>query len=128
MLLILTLFFMGQEPRWRAALAERVSGARAFFGKLILPSLPLAGLLALAGILVQVRAVFWPLLVASTPELYTTNLVLLMMRAQYVQSWSSMAAVLLRFELPVLLFFTIALVAFHFHLDRLSLTTDHTRR
>ncbi|MFI9595173.1 carbohydrate ABC transporter permease [Nonomuraea sp. NPDC052265] len=60
-LLVLTLLCKG--------LAER--NDRDFFGGVLLPSLPMAGVLAGAVTLVNAQDVLWPLLVAQTPELFT---------------------------------------------------------
>ncbi|YCK36661.1 carbohydrate ABC transporter permease [Actinomadura sp. ATCC 39365] len=60
-LLVLTLLCKG--------LAER--NDRDFFGGVLLPSLPMAGVLAGAVTLVNAQDVLWPLLVAQNPELFT---------------------------------------------------------
>ncbi|MFF4193411.1 hypothetical protein [Nonomuraea sp. NPDC001831] len=60
-LLVLTLLCKG--------LAER--NDRDFFGGVLLPSLPMAGVLAGAVTLVNAQDVLWPLLVAQSPELFT---------------------------------------------------------
>ncbi|MGW2160208.1 carbohydrate ABC transporter permease [Nonomuraea sp. NPDC001699] len=60
-LLVLTLLCKG--------LAER--NDRDFFGGVLLPSLPMAGVLAGAVTLVNAQDALWPLLVAQTPELFT---------------------------------------------------------
>ncbi|MFI7468280.1 carbohydrate ABC transporter permease [Nonomuraea sp. NPDC049646] len=60
-LLVLTLLCKG--------LAERDD--RDFFGGVLLPSLPMAGVLAGAVTLVNAQDVLWPLLVAQSPELFT---------------------------------------------------------
>src|SRR5690606_37569446 len=46
MLVVLTVFFKGHEPKWRQARAEGMPAVRAFFTKLFIPSLPLAGFMA----------------------------------------------------------------------------------
>ncbi|MEU1389639.1 MULTISPECIES: sugar ABC transporter permease [unclassified Nonomuraea] len=60
-LLVLTLLCKG--------LSER--NDRDFFGGVLLPSLPMAGVLAGAVTLVNAQDVLWPLLVAQSPELFT---------------------------------------------------------
>ncbi|MFI6923369.1 carbohydrate ABC transporter permease [Nonomuraea spiralis] len=66
-LLVLTLLCKG--------LAER--NDRDFFGGVLLPSLPMAGVLAGAVTLVNAHDVLWPLLVAQSPELFTVPVTLL---------------------------------------------------
>ncbi|HEX4811925.1 MAG TPA: sugar ABC transporter permease [Nonomuraea sp.] len=50
-------------------LAER--GNRDFFGSVVLPSLPMAGILAGAVALVNAQSLYWPLLTAQDPDLFT---------------------------------------------------------
>lgn len=64
-LLVLTLLCGG--------LAER--GDRDFFSGVVLPSLPMAGILAGAVALVNAQDLFWPLLVAHEPDLWTAPVV-----------------------------------------------------
>lgn len=61
-LLVLTLLCRG--------LSERAG--RDFFGGVLMPSLPMAGLLVGAVTLVNAHDLLWPLLVAQQPELFTT--------------------------------------------------------
>ncbi|MFG2072986.1 carbohydrate ABC transporter permease [Nonomuraea maritima] len=61
-LLVLTLLCRG--------LSERAG--RDFFGGVVLPSLPMAGILAGAVTLVNAHDLLWPMLVAQEPELFTT--------------------------------------------------------
>jgi ABC-type glycerol-3-phosphate transport system permease component len=120
-LFILTLFFKGQEPGWRAALAEGQSSAKAFFSALILPSLPLAILLACASLLFSMQDLLWPLLVSSKPDRLTMVLVL----AYLARSGAPMpvlAASIVLFGLPVFLFFFLVFGLFQaLYLDRLAL-------
>ncbi|NUP01030.1 MAG: sugar ABC transporter permease [Nonomuraea sp.] len=60
-LLVLTLLCKG--------LAERNQGD--FFGAVLLPSLPMAGVLVVAVTLMNAQDALWPLLVAQRPELFT---------------------------------------------------------
>lgn len=120
-LFVLTLFFKGQEPRWRAALAEGQSPAGAFFTKLILPSLPLALLLACASFLVGLQGLLWPLIAAVGPESLTANLAL--MRLAYAElPWSVRAAALTLFGLPPFAFFFLTFGLFQLlYMDHLAL-------
>jgi len=58
-LFVLSLFFRGQSARWRAY------PTTGFFGAVVLPSLPLAVLLAGAVVLMDGQGVLWQLIVSS---------------------------------------------------------------
>jgi ABC-type glycerol-3-phosphate transport system permease component len=122
MLFILTLFFKGQESHYRTAITAGESKATAFFRRLILPSLPLAALLAAALLLVNVQAFFWPLVVASSPEHHTFTVALLMLRGQFQTAWPILAAGITLFQLPTFLFFFVVFGLLQvLYLDRLIL-------
>jgi ABC-type sugar transport system permease subunit len=120
-LFILTLFFKGQEPGWRVALAEGQSPVKAFFSALILPSLPLAVLLACGSLLVGMQDLLWQLLVSVSPDGWTMPLVLTSLRQSSV-SMPILAASVVLFGLPTFLFFFLAFGLFQaLYLDRLAL-------
>ncbi len=122
-LFILTLFFKGQEPKWRAALAEGQSPVKAFFSALILPSLPLTILLACASLLLSVQDLLWPLLVLVTPDGWTMPLLLSHLRQAGI-STQMMAPSTVLFGLPTFLFFFFVFGLFQaLYLDRLALVT-----
>ena len=123
-LFIMTLFFKGQEPGWRAALAKGQSSAKAFFSTLILPSLPLAILLACLSLLFSMQELLWPLLVAAAPERWTMVLVLSSLIQRGVPIPVLAASVVL-FGLPVFLFFFLVFGLFQaLYLDRLALVAE----
>ena len=123
MLFILTLFFKGQEPKWRAAQAEG-QGAKSFFTKLILPSLPLAALLASAAFLIGLQDLLWPSVASNTLTTMTLTTMLLRLRADLVTGWPMLAAALTLIELTTFTFFFLVFSAFQFlYLDRLALVT-----
>jgi ABC-type glycerol-3-phosphate transport system permease component len=120
-LFILTLFFKGQEPRWRAALVEGQSPAKAFFSILIVPSLPLAILLACASLLFSMQDLLWPLLVLVSPEKWPASLVLTFL-SQSGTPAPALAASIVLFGLPAFLFFFLVIGLFQaLYLDRLAL-------
>jgi len=124
MLFILTLFFKGQEPHWRAARAEGQGVVRAFLLKFVLPSLPLVALLASVALLVGLQDLLWPLLVVTKLENMTISGMLLRLRADLITGWPMLAAALTLFEWPTFAFFFLVLGAFQFlYLDRLALVT-----
>ena len=123
-LFILTLFFKGHEPKWRAAQAEGQPPVSAFFTELVRPSLPLVLLLACVSLLVGLQDLLWPLIVARGPETFTVNLALAQLRASVDLSWLMLAAAVVRFELPTFLFFFLAFGLIQaLYLDRLALVT-----
>jgi len=123
MLFILTLFFKGQEPKWRAAQAEG-QGAKIFFTKLILPSLPLVALLASAAFLIGLQDLLWPSVASNTLTTMTLSTMLLRLRAGLTTGWPMLAAAITLFELPTFAFFFLVLGALQFlYLDRLALVT-----
>jgi ABC-type sugar transport system permease subunit len=120
-LFILTLFFKGQEPRWRAALAEGQSPVKAFFSALILPSLPLTALLACVSLLFGMQDLLWPLLVLNIPDRWTMPL-LLSHLSQAGISLPTLVPSIVLFGLPAFLFFFPAFGLFQaLYLDRLAL-------
>lgn len=123
-LFILTLFFKGQEPGWRMALAEGQSPVKALFIKLILPSLPLVALLACASFLAGLHDLLWPLIAGAGRESLTANVVLLYLRNSPTLSWSMLAAAVTLFGLPAFLFFFLIFGLLQaLFLDRLALVT-----
>jgi hypothetical protein len=119
-LFILTLFFKGQEPRWRAAQAEGQPGA--FFRTLILPSLPLAALLALALILVEMRALLWPLVAATNQVYFTSSVALVMISSAFTSDWPTLMAAVVALGLPFFLLFLLGFSVFQaLYLDRLAI-------
>lgn len=120
-LFILTWFFKGQEPGWRAALAEGQSSAGAFFSELILPSLPLAILLACASLLFSMQDLLWPFLVFASSDKWTLTVVLAYLSQSGVPM-PTLAASIVLFGLPMFLFFFLVFGLFQaLYLDRLAL-------
>jgi hypothetical protein len=126
MLVILTLFFKGQEPRWREATVRGKSSLAAFFKELVLPSLPLALLLGLADMFIQMRDLFLPLIVAFKPSSFTFSVLVRILRGQSgPNAWPLISHAFLLFEVPAFIVLTLALWAFQlFYLDRLTLSAE----
>jgi len=123
-LFILTLFFKGQEPKWRAAQSEGRSAVSGFFTHLILPSLPLVLLLTCVSFLVGLQDLLWPLIAGTGPEAFTANVALLYLRGSAGPSWPVLAAAIVRLGLPAFLFFFLVFGLFQaLYLDRLALVT-----
>jgi ABC-type glycerol-3-phosphate transport system permease component len=122
---MLTLFFKGQAPRWEAAQTEGQTASSAFFRHLLVPSLPLAALLAGVAIFWGLQNLLWPLIVASTPDRMTimTALLRLSMEAG-MEGIPVVAAAIALLWLPVAILFFLFFGAFQiFYLDRLSITS-----
>lgn len=120
MLFVLTLFFQGQERRWRTG--------GGFARTMLLPSLPLAGLLGGAAVLLTAQDLLWPLLISLSPEQYTAGVALVQLAAQFSADAPLLAAAVVRLGQPLFLPALLALGALQLlYLDRLALVVgrDH---
>jgi ABC-type glycerol-3-phosphate transport system permease component len=124
MLFVLTLFFKGQVLRWEAAQAEGQTASGAFFRHLIVPSLPLAALLAGIAIFWGLQDLLWPLIIAATPNRMTVMTALLRLAMESgMQGFPVVAAAIALLWLPVALLFFLFFGIFQiFYLDRLSIS------
>jgi len=123
MIFVLTLFFKGREPHWRAARGAGQSGARVFLSQLVLPSLPLVALLACASFLFATQDVLWPLIVSNKPELMTASESLLQLRGD-IQGTDAVVVASTAFGIPAFLIYFVVFGAFQMsYLDRLILRT-----
>ncbi len=124
MLFILTLFFIGQEPKWQEARAEGTSAMNALFKQLIVPSLPLAGLLAAFSLLAATQELFTPLMAGISPDQLTATTAILKISATFGSSGTS-ALIIILFGLPLfLIFFAIFAALQVFYLNHLTLTRE----
>ncbi|MCP4541530.1 MAG: hypothetical protein GY832_30740 [Chloroflexi bacterium] len=122
-LFILTLFFKGQVLRWKATRdADAPSQAGGFFEHMILPSLPLAGVMLLFLLFIGMQDLIWPWISVNNEVNRSLNTTLLVLRGQFVGNWGLLAAAVTLTALPTALFFFFVLMAFQlFYLDRLAL-------
>lgn len=121
-LFMLTLFFKGQEPKWRTAIAEGRSSAQAFVNKMVLPSLPLTLLLACAGFLVGLQELLWPTVAARYAQLPAHAALLSLLVTSPAPIWPMLSAGIVLFGLPPFLLFLLVLGLLQiFYLDRLAL-------
>lgn len=67
-LMILAVLCHGQSLRWRQQVAAGAGAGGAFVRTVLLPTLPLAGLLFVVHLLANAQDLLWPLLVSSEPE------------------------------------------------------------
>jgi hypothetical protein len=121
MLVLLTLFFKGQQAGYLQAVEIGTGKARAFFGKFVLPSLPLAGLLVVAGLFAALQEPFWSVIFGYPAKLFTIDTFIISLRGA-ANPWSGLAGAALGFAVPLALFFFLAFGVFQiFYLDRLKL-------
>lgn len=114
MLVVLTMFFKGHEPKWRQARAEGMPAMRAFFKTLFLPSLPLAGFLAATQDLVH------SLTVVFSPEQYNAASAII----YFIRTLGPLDSekVIAFVGLPLFLIFSVIFLALRIlYLDKLTL-------
>ena len=122
MLFILTLFFNGQHLKWQKAREEGTSTVSAFFKHLIVPSLPLAALMAALSLLAASQDLFMPLLTGLSIENHTATTNILMFLGSMKPAGTS--SIIALFGLPLFIFFFIIFAALQvFYLNRLVLVS-----
>ena len=122
MLFILTLFFNGQHFKWQKAREEGTSTVSAFFKHLIVPSLPLAALMAALSLLAASQDLFMPLLTGLSIENHTATTNILMFLGSMKPAGTS--SIIALFGLPLFIFFFIIFAALQvFYLNRLVLVS-----
>lgn len=124
MLFILTLGFKGGAVAWQAARDAGAPAVGSFLRLVIAPSLPLALLLALGGLVIGMQDLFWPLLVANRAEQHTIPLALVQLNQRATADLPLITAAIWRFGLPGFALLLLMLVLLQaFYLDRLALIT-----
>jgi hypothetical protein len=122
MLFILTLFFNGQHLKWQKAREEGTSTVSAFFKHLIVPSLPLAALMAALSLFAASQDLFMPLLTGLSIENHTATTNILMFLGSMKPAGTS--SIIALFGLPLFIFFFIIFAALQvFYLNRLVLVS-----
>ncbi len=122
MLFILTLFFSGQHFKWQKAREEGTSSMSAFFKYLIIPSLPLAALMAALSLLTAAQDLFMPLLTGLSVENHTATTNILMFLGSMKPAGTS--SIIALFGLPLFIFIFIVFAALQvFYLNRLVLVS-----
>jgi ABC-type sugar transport system permease subunit len=125
MLMVLTLFFKGMEPRVRQARAEGMPTMRAVFTRLIVPSLPLAGFLAALSFLAATQDFLTSLMVAAQPEQFTAAGTIL----RFADGPNALGAqtIVAIYGLPIFLIFSVIFIALRIlYLDKLLLGREPT--
>jgi ABC-type sugar transport system permease subunit len=119
-LLIMAVLCRGQAERWQQRVSSGAPAAGAFFRTVVLPTLPLAGFLFVVVALVHGQDLFWPMLVAATPENATVPLTLVITQGSMRQGDFSVASAT---PMAVVLVAFVALAVVQvLHLDRLTAT------
>ncbi len=118
-LFILTLFFKGAAEQWQK---ERETQETPFARKVIVPALPLIGLIGAALLLINLQTFDWPLLTVTSRELTPMPLLIQITAAMNVTRPEMINAMLTRFGRPAAVAFFLIFAAFQvFYLDRLAL-------
>lgn len=125
-LFILTLFFKGRAARWEAATAGgEEADVGHFFRHIVLPSLPLLGVLMLFLLFIDWQRTLWPLLASVIPGYHTLGVAMLRLQALLGTGGEALAAGAILFLTLVSLFCFVGLVVFQLlYLDRLVLYAE----
>ncbi|HEY9075706.1 MAG TPA: hypothetical protein VIO61_04145 [Anaerolineaceae bacterium] len=86
LLFALALFFKGRAPVWERAVSEGSGAARAFFVKMVLPSLPFAALLGLFQFFTSIQELLQPLVVVNKLDMMPLQQVVLAVRNVLMQT------------------------------------------
>jgi hypothetical protein len=120
-LFLLTFFCRPRSERWRAQVAEGAPAAPAFFSQVVVPALPLAGLLAVANILLGAQGLVWTRVVSLTS--YRTIPLLVLTRLLTFGENGSLFRSLTPIVVIVLALIVVAVLQI-MYLDRLVISTD----
>jgi ABC-type sugar transport system permease subunit len=124
MLFVLALFFRSSASRWKAARAAGRPAFGSFLGEVIAPSIPLALLLGVLGVLASNQELLWPLVVTQRPELATPNVALVALLARLTSRGADLAPGIILAVLPGFLFGLVALGVLQLvYVGRLALRT-----
>jgi ABC-type sugar transport system permease subunit len=126
-LVIIAVLCRGQSEQWQRQVAAGAPAGSAFFVTVVLPTLPLAGLLFVVGIFFNAQDLLWPVLVAASPENDTAVLALFRLSsAGFGRSDFSVASAT---PLLAVVLGALAVIAVQVpHLDRMVATTGASRR
>jgi ABC-type sugar transport system permease subunit len=120
-LVIIAVLCRGQSEHWRRQVAAGTPAGPAFFTTVVLPTLPLAGLLFVVGVFFSAQDLLWPLLVSGTPDHETSVLTLVRASMSLGQSDFSVASAT---PLVAVVLGALAVVAVQLlHLDRMVAAT-----
>lgn len=75
-MVIIAVLCRGQSEQWQRQVAAGAPAGNAFVGTVVLPTLPLAGLLFVVNVFITAQDLLWPLLVSSTQDNDTAVLTL----------------------------------------------------
>lgn len=120
-LFILTIFFLGRAPRWqRASTSSDSSKSAVFFRYLVLPSLPLVGVLFLFLLFMGWQDFFWPLVANNRQEYYPFSVTLAQLLQSFSISRGGLALAMISFFVLISFFYFVAFALFQvLYLDRL---------
>jgi hypothetical protein len=120
-LVIIALLCRGQAEQWQRQVADGAPSGAAFVATVLVPTLPLAGLLFVVTALFNAQDLLWPLLVSASPENDTAVLALYRLTNEFGQADFSVASAT---PLLAVIFGALAIVAVQvLHLDRMVAST-----
>lgn len=120
-LVIIAVLCRGQSEQWERQVAAGAPAGPAFFTAVVLPTLPLAGLLFVVSILFTAQDLLWPLLVSASPDNDTAVLTLARATMNFSQGDFSVASAT---PLLAVVLGGLAVAAVQvLHLDRMVATT-----
>jgi ABC-type sugar transport system permease subunit len=121
-MVILAVLCRGQSQQWQRQVAEGAPVGAAFTRTVLVPTLPLAGLLFVVTLFFTAQDLLWPLLVAASPEHETVGVGLARANSTFTGVDFSVASAT---PLLAIVLGALALIAVQlFHVDRLTATTS----
>jgi ABC-type sugar transport system permease subunit len=122
MLVVLTLGFKGFVTHWQTTRATGRTARPNFFVAVVLPSLPLAVIVAAVTVLLATQELLWPLVISNDRRFWTIPVALVALTQQFTTDPTLLAAGITYFGL---LFFAVFFLIFGlfqiFYFDRLAL-------
>ncbi|MBN1120433.1 MAG: sugar ABC transporter permease [Anaerolineae bacterium] len=120
-LFVLTLFFKGAAEQWNS---KRETGEAPFFKHVVLPALPLIGLIGAGLLLINLQNIEWPMVVMTGRESMPMPLLIFRTSLANYERPEMVNALITRFGRPLAVAFFLIFAAFQvFYLDRLALVT-----
>jgi ABC-type sugar transport system permease subunit len=120
-LFVLTLCCRGQAPASERLVAGGAPPTEAFLRAVVLPVLPMFGLLVGATALVGMQDLLWPLLVVQSPDRFTLPVLMTQLAGQFAATGSGVALVVTLMALPGVVALAGLTAAQVLYLDRLQL-------
>jgi ABC-type sugar transport system permease subunit len=121
-MVILAVLCRGQSQQWQRRVADGAPAGAAFTRTVLVPTLPLAGLLFVVTLFLTAQDLLWPLLVAASPEHETVGVSLARANSTFAGVDFSVASAT---PLLAIVLGALALIAVQlFHVDRMTAATS----